>query len=95
MLVQWWEGELERGYMLYKARRLTQLRASMRPWANYSRPADADVLESSGGAAGQESRQAVLTHVLHDLPEDLFTELLAAFHIEAPASGRSRYDTLW
>lgn len=94
--MQWWEGELERGYVLYKARRLTQLRASLRPLAEYSCPADVDVLQPSGAAAEEEEpRQALLTHVLHDLPEDLFTELLAGFYMEAPASGRGRHHIVW
>jgi hypothetical protein len=99
---QWWEIELERPYLLYRAKRLREIDSMHQDAGVASLPAYLKARGVTGLAVprvevvapqqrwhsvgskaseeDEEERRAVLTHVLENLNDQLFIELMDGFH---------------
>jgi hypothetical protein len=109
--LQWWEGELERAYVLHRARRVQQdtttpqqARAAAVPaylkaradkgrrlpsvhvqgWGSRKGPVTRGAAQGhvgEGGEQAEKEREAVVRFVVEGLATELYTELIAGFHM--------------
>ena len=80
--VQWWEGELERGFELVRARRIREASPLSGGMESHGRHA----MEGERGEEERE-REAMVEFVLDRLAPELFIELMDTFHRAPPPTG--------